>query len=333
MQELVKLGQLGPLTLTAYALCLTVGAAAAVLLTAVLGRKNPGVNAALSMSMAGIVGAMLGGRLLYCLTQLEFILVDLGGAAFMLKPWEGGYTMYGALLGGMAGVTLYARATKRSAGRLLDLAAPGAALAIAAGRLGEAFTGQGLGAYVENEALHMFPFAVQNLYEDWQLPVFAYEAAVAVAVLLVCLCLLRGSWLMNNASSGVVLVMCRCLQGSRHRAGRVAEVFLALVSLCQIMLESLRADEFIRFGFVKFNMLAAAAVIGVLMGLSVWRRVRHGGWKPWQMIRLVLLAVTVTVVILIEFALDKSPVDNRLLYAVMALMLSVMGISVLREGK
>ena len=311
MKELVMLGQLGPFTLTAYALCLLAGAAAAFILTALLGRKNPGVNACLSMGMAAMVGTMLGGRLVYCLTQLEFILVDLGGAAFLAQPWQGGYNMYGAILGGLAGIALYAKATKQPAGALMDLAAPGAALAIAAGRLGEAFTSQGLGAYADSEALHCFPFAVENLWGDWQLPVFAYEAAAALVTMIVCLCLMRGN----------------------HRSGRVAEVFLALISLCQIMLESLRADEFIRFGFVKFNMLAAAVVLGGVIGLSVWRQVRRGGWKRWQIVRLILFAAAIGVVILIEFALDKSPIDNRLLYAVMALMLLLMGVSVLREGK
>ena len=221
MHELVILGHLGPFTLTAYALCLLAGAAAAIALTAYLGRKTPGVNACLSMGMAAIAGAVIGGRLVYCLTQWEFILVDLGGAAFMAQPWQGGYNMFGALLGGLAGVLIYAGATKKPACALMDLAAPGAALAILAGRVGEAFTSQGLGAYVDSEALQRFPFAVENLWGDWQLPVFAYEAAAALATLIVCLCLLRGG---------------------KRRSGRVAEVFLALISLCQIMLESLRAD-------------------------------------------------------------------------------------------
>ena len=312
MNELIVLGQLGPFTLTAYALCLMAGAAAAIALTVYLGRKTPGVNACLSMGMAAVIGAVIGGRLVYCLTQWEFILVDLGGAAFMAQPWQGGYNMYGAVLGGLAGVAIYAGATKKPACALMDLAAPGAALTILAGRLGEAFTSQGLGAYVDSEALHLFPFAVENSWGDWQLPVFAYEAAAALIVMVVCLCLLRGG---------------------KRPAGRVAEVFLALISLCQILLESLRADEFIRFGFVKFNMLAAAVVLGCVIGLSVWRQVKRGGWKPWQIFRLILFALSIVVVILIEFALDKSPIDNRLLYAVMALMLTLMGVSVLREGK
>jgi hypothetical protein len=45
--------------------------------------------------------------------MLEFILIDLGGAGFIPQLWQGGYTLYGAILGGGAGPWLYAKATGR----------------------------------------------------------------------------------------------------------------------------------------------------------------------------------------------------------------------------
>lgn len=311
MNELMILGQLGPFTLTAYGLCLLGGAAAALLLTILLGKKRLGVDASLSLYLAAAAGALIGARLVYCLTMIEFILVDLGGAGFLVQPWQGGYNMYGAIWGGLAGAAIYARATRRSVGEVLDLAVPGGALAIAAGRVGEAFTSQGLGHYVETEALQIFPFAVQNTWEDWQLPVFAYEALAALIILVI-----------------VVKVL-----GKARRSGAAAEIFLTLISLCQIMLESMRADEFIRFGFVKFNMLAAALTLGGVFFLRIRRFVLARGWNKWQTLRIVLFALGIIVVILIEFALDKSPIDNRLLYVIMALMLGMMGVSMLRESK
>ena len=179
-----------------------------------------------------------------------------------------------ALIGGFAGLAIYAKAAKKPLGQVVDLAAPGAALAIAAGRLGEYFTRQGLGHYVESEALQRFPFAVPSVYEDWQLPVFVYEAAAALLVMAVCLLLAR-----------------------KAKTGRVAEVFFALISLCQIFLESLRADEFIRFGFVKFNMLAVALVLGAVMLISMRRSVKTQGWNRWQIIRVAIFAVAIVVVI------------------------------------
>lgn len=314
MNELIVLYAEGPVTITAYALCLLAGVMLAVAVTLSLTRRmslSAAISPAscLSMAMAAIAGAILGGRLFYCLTMLEFILVDLGGSGFLPQLWQGGYNLYGAVLGGMAGIALYGRGAHRPLPALMDLACPGAALVIAAGRMGEKFTSQGLGHYVETEALHFFPCAVPNVFGDWQLPVFAYEAFAALVIFVVCL-----------------------LMAGKTRPGRVTEVFVTLLGVSQIILESLREDEFIRFGFVRFNMLAAAVTLGVVLGISLVRRVRAEGWTAWQIIRIVLFVLGIGLVILIEFALDKSPIDNRLLYAVMALTLAVMGTAILREG-
>ena len=68
------------------------------------------------------------------------------------------------------------------------------------------------------------------------------------------------------------------------------------------------------------------------MGISLARQTRGKRWSAWQIVRTVLFVLGIALVILIEFALDKSPIDNRLLYAVMALALTVMGAAILREG-
>lgn len=171
MNELLVLFAEGPVTITAYALCLLIGAVLAVAVTLPLTRRmslSAAISPAscLSMAMAAIAGAIVGGRLFYCLTMLEFILVDLGGPGFLPQLWQGGYNLYGAVLGGMAGIALYGRGTHRPLPALMDLACPGAALVIAAGRMGEKFTSQGLGHYVETEALHFFPCAVPNVFGD-----------------------------------------------------------------------------------------------------------------------------------------------------------------------
>jgi len=310
MNEMTILFIAGPFSVTAFGLCLTLGVVLAVCMVAFLGRKDPGVNAVLSLSAATIAGAMLGARILYCLTMLDFILVDLGGMGFMPRLWEGGYTLYGAVLGGGAGALIYARVTKRNIGRMLDLAAVGGALALIFERAGEYFTTQGLGEYIMDERWQRFPFAVQSVYEDWQIPVCMYEALAALVI-------------------AIVLVW---MQG-RKPAGRAAEAFIILLGVTQIILESLREDEFIRFGFVRLNMLAAAITMGLTFFWRVRRMLKARKWIPWQIIRLVVFALGIVLVILIEFALDKSSIDDTLLYFVMAGMLGVMGFAMLFDGR
>ncbi len=309
MNELVILATIGPFTITAYGLCIALGALLAALLTVALGRGRVGADRALSLCVSALLGALLGGRALYCLTMLETILVDLD-ASFLPQLWQGGYTLYGAVLGGAAGAWLYARAAHRDARPLLDLLAPGAALTLTVARLAEYFTSQGLGDYIVDEAMMRFPFAVPSVYEDYQIPVFLYEALAAAVILLVTLRMLR-----------------------RARPGRTAETFIILLGVTQVILESLREDEFIRFGFVRLNQLMAAFTMAAVLAARVKRCVKGRGWNDWQIARIVLFLASVGGVILLEFALDKSSIDNVILYAVMAGTLAVMAVSLLRDGR
>ena len=310
MSELIVLFFVGSLPVTAYALCVTLGALLAVALTACVGRSRIGLNASLSLSLAVIPCAALGARLVYCATNFQYIQIDLLGyiPGFLWQPWQGGYTLYGAILGGMAGAWLYGRATRRPVRRLLDIAAPGAALALMLARLGEYFTGQGLGKLVETESLQFFPLAVPNLWEEWCLPVFFYEAVAACVIMIVVLPVLR-------------------------RGGPAAEVFIILLGLTQVLLESWRADEFIRFGFVRFNQIVSAVLMAAVLALRLIRSVKRRGWDAWAITRIALYLAGIGIVIAIEFALDKSSIDNRLLYVVMAATLAVMGVSLLADRR
>lgn len=297
MGELKVLGALGPFTLTAYGLCVLAGCLLGVGLTLWRGQRKPGLDRSLSLCLTALLSAWAGARLVYVLTQLETILVDAEyyGVPFLLHPWEGGYTLYGAVLGGMLGVWIYARATHQQAGELFDVLVPGAALALAVIRLGEGFTSQGLGHYVEETVLQRFPFAVENMYGDWQQPVFVWEAAAA-------------------------LILCVVLLWQRRpgKPGSLGEMFLVLLGAAQIFLESHREDECIRFGFVRFTQIAAIVVIGTVFALRLRDAVRAGGWKGMLTLRSVVFVLVVALCILVEFALDKSDINNHLLYAVMA---------------
>ena len=306
MNELVMLFSVGPLPVTAYALCLTLGALLGALVTVALGRRRLGLDASLSLCLTVLPCALIGARLLYFLTNLQYIQIDLGYSlgSFLWQPWEGGYTLYGAVLGGLAGVWLYARLTHKPFAVLIDLIAPGAALALALARLGESFTSQGLGKIIDSEALHFFPLAVQDVWGDWAMPVFFYEALAAAIIAVIAWQVLR-------------------------RGGPAAEVAIVLLGLQQVILESWRMDEFIRFGFVRFNQIVSAVLMAAVLALRIARAVRSRGWSAWQTLRIILYLVGIGVIIAIEFALDKSTIDNRLLYVVMAGTLAVMGISLL----
>ena len=139
---------------------------------------------------------------------------------------------------------------------------------------------------------------------------FVYEAVAALVIAVLC----------------AVLVM-------RGKAGKAAIWFLVLLSLSQILLDSWRKDEFLRFGFVRVNQLAAVATLAVILILSVIRKVQQGGWNAWQIARSAAYVVFVGVLIWVEYALDKSAIDNVILYWIMTATLLLMGVIVLCGGK
>ena len=73
--------------------------------------------------------------------------------------------------------------------------------------------------------------------------------------------------------------------------------------------------------------------LAAVMFLRLGRMVKAGGWRPWQILRLVLFLLGIVGIILIEFALDKSSIDNVVLYFVMAGTLVVMAVAMLWDGR
>ena len=299
-ESTIILAQIGPFSLTAYGLVIVVGILAAMICVFAVRKGGLTADRRLSACIAAVIGGLLGARVLYCASMLDTILADFAeGAAFIPQLWLGGYTLYGGVLGGLLALWILCRKSG-STGETADILSPAAALFLMFARLGEGFTPQGLGSYVENEALYFFPFSVMDAYEQWRVPVFAYEAVAALAICVVCLVLLK----------------------KERRPGETAETFLILLSLSQIILDSLREDEYIRFGFVHLNMISA----GIVLLTVLFVRLARSKSKKWKIWRTVLFFVGIGICVGIEFALDKSTLSNTLLYAVMAVTLILLGI-------
>lgn len=290
---------------TPYGACVSAAALLAVLLLAGLRRqaqpgKQDGPTAAvwrvdaLELAMVCIPLAFAGARLAYCLARFSFYFLEMG-PLYVLRTREGGFMLYGAVAGVLLGGLLLSRRRGASVAQTLDaLAAPGM-LAIAVCRLGEWTAGEGVGAWVESEWLMRFPLAVCNEYGEWQLAVFLMEAVAAAAILLYCL---------------------RIRQGSDIRA----ETALLLYACCQVVLESLRMDSCLKIGFVRVSQVISALVI---LAVTALRAYRAGGTKR-ALLRAVPVAVCSALAGGIEWALDKTPVSNVLLYAAMIVLCALM---------
>ncbi len=297
------------LPVTAYAACV-VAAAALGLIWLYLSQQRDQLRAdtAEIFALLALPMGLLGARLFYCLARvLKFVEM---GPGSILRLWEGGYALWGAIGGVVLAALLTAKITRQSVAKLLDALAAPAALTIALCRFAEFFSGEGIGMEVYSPAFMRFPFAVYDAeWEVWNWAIFMLEGAAALLIL------------------GAMLV-----KRLQRRTGDRAKLFLILYCSAQILLESLRRDNFLLWLFVRVSQLTAALVLGGMMFYALMRWMKAPEAERMAKKRLILnwviFFVCVALCIGMEFAVDKSAeMPVWLCYTVMLICCIVMGVT------
>ncbi len=126
----------------------------------------------------GVIGAFIGGKLLFALTMLPQFLRDPAHPEILLA----GNVFYGGLLGFLAVLAVYARGYRLDSRALLDLFAPAIPLFHAFGRVGCFFNGC---CHGQESARFGVAFACSKVSANGvpYLPVPLYEAAAELAIL------------------------------------------------------------------------------------------------------------------------------------------------------
>jgi phosphatidylglycerol:prolipoprotein diacylglycerol transferase len=164
LQAVIEIGidpyiELGPLRLAWHGLMIAVGVAVGAWPAARYSRergldREPLYSAALILALAGIAGAKL------------FWLLE-NDARALLRPseWLGsrGFSIYGAILLGVAALALYLRRERLSL-RYLDAMAAGFPLGLAVGRIGDVINGEHYGPPSE------LPWAFRHTHPDADVP-------------------------------------------------------------------------------------------------------------------------------------------------------------------
>ncbi len=259
-------------------LTLLLGALCALALLGLRLRKSglPARRAVWALVLTPVLTAFFS-HLCYCLTCMGEVLYaqPLG---YWFAFWQNGQMFYGGMLGALIALAI---AGGKSRIRLMECAMPSIALMTAFARVAEGFFGQGYGEYWYGEStlLCRFPFMVYDpYYESWAWALFMAEAAVALGLFVILLCR-RPAW----NGDGVLL-------------------FFGLYASAQIVLESLRRDEFLRWGFVRAEELISAVVILAVL-ILYW--VRSGKAQALRKsLCAALYAAMVVFILLLEFATE-----------------------------
>ena len=129
-----ELFSIGPFTVYGYGLMIAIGIFAAYCLAEYRARRlGLDDERVFGLTICAVIGGIIGGKVLYYLTVLPQIAAD---PSLLYRDLMEGFVIYGALIGGFAGIVLYCRRWKMNVPSYLDLALPSVALAQGFGRIG-----------------------------------------------------------------------------------------------------------------------------------------------------------------------------------------------------
>lgn len=233
-------------SLPMYSVLIVLGALIAVLLAVheekVTGlKKDTILDLALWILPLGIIGA----RIYYVAFSWQDYRNNL---LSVLRIWEGGLAIYGALIAGLFTVLFFARARKISPLTICDVIVPGVILAQAIGRWGNYFNMEAYGAAVSDPALQFFPFAVMipsDAGSPWHMATFFYESC----------------W---NFLVFVFLMIAR--RRYFRKSGDVLFFFAFLYACGRLVIEDFRTDSLYASSSVRISQLLSVLIcIGLLI--------------------------------------------------------------------
>ena len=159
---------------------------------------------------------------------------------------NGGMSIVGGLIGGVAGVGLYSLVKKTNFLMVTDALAPLVLLAQSIGRWGNYFNGEVYGKLITDSAWQWFPVAV-NIYGKWYQALFFYESVLNLL--------------------GFVLLLFLFIK-FRKSYGIATGAYLIYYGTIRFCLEPLRDSEFIlRLGVVPISQLMSGLM--VLIGITI----------------------------------------------------------------
>ena len=270
---------IGPLHVYGYGFMIAIGVICAFAIGCFLAKRSGLDDDALfSMGLVGIVGGIIGAKLLYYIVEFPSILAD---PSILLNFGEG-FVVYGGLIAGFLSPLIYTKAKKLPFLPYLDCAVPGVAFAQGCGRIGCFLAGCCYGR--ETSAWYGVTFPADSLAPAGValIPTQLISAAGDFVFALILFALQRKLYhkreqLANAkaATKQTATANVTAKAADEQGSGAVTAVYLMLYAVGRFAIEFLRNDPRGSVGvlstsqFIAIFMFAAGAV---LFGVSMKKR-------------------------------------------------------------
>jgi phosphatidylglycerol---prolipoprotein diacylglyceryl transferase len=193
-----------------------------------------------------VLGAIPAARLYYVIFQWQNYSQH---PDQIIKIWEGGIAIHGAIIGGTIAAIIFAKFKRVSFWQLADLVAPSVALGQAIGRWGNFFNSEAFGSPTDLPWKLYIPTAsrpFEYINFDYFHPTFLYESVWNLLVFAILMYLFVDDTRRN-----------------RLKAGSIFLIYLIAYSIGRFGVEGLRTDS-LMFGSLK--MAQAISLVGIAIG-------------------------------------------------------------------
>lgn len=236
---------LGKITIYYYSVIMLIAILTAIFIS-VKRAKKEGMSLFIGdLIFSTIIFGIIGARLYYVIFNFSQYKDDL---LSILKIWEGGIAIYGAIIGGLIAIVYKCKKAKKSIIATTDIIAPGLILAQAIGRWGNFFNSEAYGksvslAYLEN--LHIPKFIINGMYINgtYHHPTFLYESLW---------CLI-----------GFILIMI-IVKLTKNKKGIATYTYFIWYGIGRYLIEGLRTDS-LYLGSIRISQLVS--IILIIVGI------------------------------------------------------------------
>ena len=188
-----------------------------------------------------IIFGIIGARLYYVIFAFDSYKYDL---LSILKVWEGGLAIYGAIIAGLLVIVYYSRKSKNSIVETTDILVPGLIIGQAIGRWGNFFNGEAHGVETTLmflKRLHLPTFIINGMYINgtYYHPTFLYESVW---------CLL----------GFIILLIIR--NKTNRKKGMVTYTYFIWYGIGRLFIEGLRTDS-LYIGSIRVSQLVSIILV------------------------------------------------------------------------
>ncbi|MGN7176044.1 prolipoprotein diacylglyceryl transferase [Paenibacillus sp. FSL R5-0490] len=244
---------LGPIQVHWYGLIIGLGIALALIIAMREGeRRGLPKDIFADLMLWAIPIAIISARIYYVIFQWDFYSENPGE---IIKIWNGGIAIHGALIGSVITAYVFAKKKKISFWKLADIAAPSIILGQAIGRWGnfinqEAHGGEVSRAFLEN--MHLPEFIINQMYINgaYYHPTFLYESV----------------W---NIIGFIILIL---LRRANLRRGELFLSYVIWYSIGRFFVEGLRTDSLMLTENLRIAQTISIVLIIVALVLIFYRR-------------------------------------------------------------